>query len=153
MLSCFFLFYCVNRIRFLWFFIHFGVCARCRPMRILPGTFPPVPLEMSFFSCYCWDLECETFATNDHNVYFIFKLLLLFFGCAYIISKFPGQGSNPCYSSNMSHCSDNDTSLTCNHNVYIHSWSPRTDPWWKRLSPWILLCLKPQVSFQDLLVI
>ena len=37
----------------------------------------------------------------------------LFFGHAHGMWKFLGQGSNPCHSSNLNHCSDITPSLTC----------------------------------------
>ena len=37
---------------------------------------------------------------------------VIFFGCTHSMQKFPGQGVNPCYSSNPSHSSDNSRSLT-----------------------------------------
>ena len=46
----------------------------------------------------------------------MFLHLSFFFGGGGFISwhvKFPGQGSNLCHSSNLSHCSDNARSLTC----------------------------------------
>ena len=36
----------------------------------------------------------------------------VFFGCTCNMRKFPGQGLNPCHSSDLSHCSDNDRPLT-----------------------------------------
>ena len=44
-----------------------------------------------------------------------FKKLFIFFGCAYGMWKFQGQGMNPHHSSNPSHCSDKASSLTLCH--------------------------------------
>ena len=44
------------------------------------------------------------------SLYFVFCFFLFFFGCAHSI--FPGWGSNMCHSSDLSHCSDNATSLS-----------------------------------------
>ena len=41
------------------------------------------------------------------------KVHLFFFGPAWSMWKFLGQGSNPCHSSDLSHCSDNARSLIC----------------------------------------
>uniref|UniRef100_I3LTG1 Coiled-coil domain containing 97 n=1 Tax=Sus scrofa TaxID=9823 RepID=I3LTG1_PIG len=45
-----------------------------------------------------------------------------FFGCAHGMQKFPGQGSNPCQSSNPSHCSgsDNTRPSTCRATRELH---------------------------------
>ena len=42
-----------------------------------------------------------------------FLLSLFFFGCTHGMQNFLGQGSNPPYSSDQSHCSDKAISLTC----------------------------------------
>ena len=44
-----------------------------------------------------------------------------FFGCAHGMWKFPGQGSNPCHSSDPSCCSDNSQIL----NLLYHKRTPR----------------------------
>ena len=47
--------------------------------------------------------------TTFLRIFFFFS----FFGCASGIQNFPGQGLNPCHSSNLSHSNDNNRSLTC----------------------------------------
>ena len=41
------------------------------------------------------------------------RTLIIWGGCTCSMWNFLGQGSNPCYSSNPSHCSDSARSLTC----------------------------------------
>ena len=48
----------------------------------------------------------------------------IFFGCTHGMWKFPGQGSNPCHSIDLSQCSDNTRSSThCTtrelHNLFL----------------------------------
>ena len=40
------------------------------------------------------------------------SVIELFFGCTHSMQKFPGQGSDSCHSSNLSHGSNNARSLT-----------------------------------------
>ena len=57
-------------------------------------------IELIVGSCF--------FILSDNLFFFFF-----FFGHICGMWKFPGQGSNPCHSSNPSHCSENARSLTC----------------------------------------
>ena len=43
----------------------------------------------------------------------LFVCFCFLFGCTCGKQMFPGQGLNPCHSSNLSHSSDNTGSLTC----------------------------------------
>ena len=42
-----------------------------------------------------------------------FLIPFFVFGHAHSMQRFPGQGSNPCYNSHLSYCSDNIGSLPC----------------------------------------
>ena len=45
--------------------------------------------------------------------YFLFFIIFLFFWPHLLyVAKFPGQGSNPCHTNDLHHCSDNTRSLT-----------------------------------------
>ena len=59
--------------------------------------------------------ERETFvlALISFFFFFFFFGLGFFFGCAHGMWKFLGQGSNPRYNSDPSHCNDSEGSLTC----------------------------------------
>lgn len=61
----------------------------------------PVPTLLSdLFNIFCWVLGSGA------------KKTIIFITHAWGIMKFPGRGSNPCYSSDLSHCSTNARSLT-----------------------------------------
>ena len=55
---------------------------------------------------------------------FYLPFFFLFFGHTCRMWKLPGQGSNPCHSSNPSHCSDNTGSLIRSATFYYNFHKP-----------------------------
>lgn len=84
----------------------------------------PVPTLISdLFNIFCWVLGSGA------------KKTIIFITHAWGIMKFPGRGSNPCYSSDLSHCSDN-----------AGSWGPLRP---KRIPSKIIIFIPTKNSFFD----